>query len=84
MRLFIGSASRRRICSVSARSLSFLRAASVALRFRSLLFKGTLQEFADRQVLATAGGALAFDYILQDCDPQFVATKVQDNCKVGK
>ena len=59
MRLFIGRASRRRICSTSARSLSRLRAASWAA-LATLLFlfiECFLKDFQDREVAAAAGSA---------------------------
>src|SRR3954453_21928960 len=78
VRLFIGSASNRRICSVSAPSLSFLRAASWAFRWVSLflLIERLLQDCKYRQIFVAAGRTLTLYNIRQASDLQLVLAEL--------
>lgn len=85
VRLFIGRASKRRICSTSARSLSLrsaLFAESPLLAFLTvfLLTLRLLQDVEHGEVFATTDSSLAFDYICQAGDPQLVVAKLHARC----
>ena len=63
VRFSMGSASRRRICSRSARSLSFVSAAKRSFRVMRAFFKRLLQDGEHGQVAGAAGCLLTLDDI---------------------